>query len=501
MTNLQSLSFYYPELILIGVILVAIIYDLTIHQSKSGNVGWVLVTGLIAVAVAIYFQEQRVTTLFTNSIVLDPFASFFKLIVILATIFVSIVSLQSGELKEYRKGEYFTLLGIIVFGLFLMVSTVDLIMVYLSIEIVSIMSFVLAGYLKQNTRSNEAGLKYVVYGAFSSGIMLFGLSYIYGLTGSTNYFLIQQAIATMDASANTALIMAMIMVLAGFGYKISAVPFHFWTPDVYEGAPTTITAFLSIAPKAGAFAMMIRFFNQVLADGGAMGGLDASSVASLPWANIMSLLAVITMTLGNVVAIQQNNIKRMLAYSSIAHAGYMLLAMPVMSGDSIFAIMIYLVMYLFMNLGAFFVVITVKNKTGGETFDDYKGLGWEMPLIGVAMTIFMVSLTGLPPSAGFVGKFYIFASLIKGGNQFYWLVVAGGINSVVSLYYYFRVVKVMFLEGERKETILQPPTVMAGMLLATAIPTVILGIYWTPVADWIQNSLTFFIQTLERIKI
>jgi NADH-quinone oxidoreductase subunit N len=496
MTNLQSLSFYYPELILIGVILVAIIYDLTIHQSKSGNVGWVLVTGLIAVAVAIYFQEQRVTTLFTNSIVLDPFASFFKLIIILATIFVSIVSLQSGELKEYRKGEYFTLLGIIVFGLFLMVSTVDLIMVYLSIEIVSIMSFVLAGYLKQNTRSNEAGLKYVVYGAFSSGIMLFGLSYIYGLTGSTNYFLIQQAIATMDASANTALIMAMIMVLAGFGYKISAVPFHFWTPDVYEGAPTTITAFLSIAPKAGAFAMMIRFFNQVLADGGAMGGLDASSVASLPWANIMSLLAVITMTLGNVVAIQQNNIKRMLAYSSIAHAGYMLLAMPVMSGDSIFAIMIYLVMYLFMNLGAFFVVITVKNKTGGETFDDYKGLGWEMPLIGVAMTIFMVSLTGLPPSAGFVGKFYIFASLIKGGNQFYWLVVAGGINSVVSLYYYFRVVKVMFLEGERRETILQPPTVMAGMLLVTAIPTVILGVYWTPVADWIQNSLTFFIQTL-----
>jgi len=496
MTNLQSLPFYYPELILIGVILAAIIYDLTIHKSKSGNVGWVLVAGLVVVAGAIYFQEQRVTTLFTDSIVLDPFASFFKLIVILATIFVSIVSLQSGELKEYRKGEYFTLLGIIVFGLFLMVSTVDLIMVYLSIEIVSIMSFVLAGYLKQNTRSNEAGLKYVVYGAFSSGIMLFGLSYIYGLTGSTNYFLIQQAIATMDASANTALFMAMIMVLAGFGYKISSVPFHFWTPDVYEGAPTTITAYLSIAPKAGAFAMMIRFFNQVLADGGAMGGLDASSLASLPWANVMSLLAVITMTLGNVVAIQQNNIKRMLAYSSIAHAGYMLLAMPVMSGDSVYAIMIYMVMYLFMNLGAFFVVITVKNKTGGETFDDYKGLGWEMPLIGIVMTIFMVSLTGLPPSAGFIGKFYIFACLIKGGSQFYWLVVVGGINSVISLYYYFRVVKVMFLEGERKDTILQPPTVMAGMLLATAIPTVILGIYWTPVANWIQNSLTFFIQTL-----
>ena len=227
-----------------------------------------------------------------------------------------------------------------------------------------------------------------------------------------------------------------------------------------------------------------------------MAGLDASSFSEFPWANILSLLAIITMTLGNVVAIQQNSIKRMLAYSSIAHAGYMLLAMPVMSGDSIYAIMIYLVMYLFMNLGAFFVVIIVKNKTGSESFDDYKGLGWEMPLIGVVMTLFMVSLTGLPPTAGFIGKFYIFASLIKGGSTFYWLVVIGGINSVISLYYYLRVVKVMYFEGEKKESILYPPRVLTGMLLVTAIPTLLLGIYWTPIADWIKSSLIFFIQTI-----
>jgi len=495
MTNLQSLSFFYPELILTSVILVAIIYDLTIDKSKSGNVGWVLVLGLIAVAGTVCIQENRVTTLFTNSIVLDPFASFFKLVIILATIFVSIVSLQSNELKEYRKGEYFTLLGIVTFGLFLMVSTIDLIMVYISIEIVSIMSFVLAGYLKQNTRSNEAALKYVVYGAFSSGVMLFGLSYIYGLTGSTNYFLIAKAISQLEQSANPVLLISVIMVLAGLGYKVSAVPFHFWTPDVYEGSPTTITAFLSVAPKAGAFALMIRFFNQVFADGGAMTGLDHYSVTLIPWANILSLLAVVTMTLGNVVAIQQNNIKRMLAYSSIAHAGYMMLALPVMSGDSIQAIMLYIVMYLFMNLGAFFVVITVKNNTGGETFDDYRGLGWEMPLIGVVMTIFMVSLTGLPPSAGFVGKFYIFASLIKAGEEFYWLVIAGGINSVISLYYYFRVVKVMYFEGKSNEIITHPPTVMSTMLLLTAIPSVLFGIYWKPIVIWIHNSLSFFIQT------
>ena len=497
MNNLQSLSFFYPELLLTLVILFAIIYDLLIDSSESGKVGWVLVFGLVLVAIAIWFQDSsKVTTLFTDAVVLDPFSTFFKLLIILATIFVSVVSLYSNELRDYRKGEYFYLLGIITFGLFMMVSSIDLIMVYVSIEIVSIMSFVLAGYLKKNTRSNEAALKYVVYGAFSSGIMLFGLSYIYGLTGSTNFFQIQQILASSGSESNSAILMAVVMILAGFGYKVSAVPFHFWTPDVYEGSPTTITAYLSIAPKAGAFAMMIRFFNQVLADGGAMSGLGSISTTDLPWASLISLLAVLTMTVGNVVAIQQDNIKRMLAYSSVAHAGYMLLAMPVMSGDSIYAIMVYLVMYLFMNLGAFFVVITIKNKTNGETFDDYKGLGWEMPIVGITMTLFMVSLTGLPPTAGFIGKFYIFASLIQGGGSFYWLVVIGGVNSVVSLYYYLRVVKVMYFDGDRKDSLVSPPKVLTGMLLATAVPTMVLGIYWVPIAKWIKESLVFFIQTI-----
>ncbi len=321
MTNLQSLDFYWPELILTGVIVLAIILDLLLDKKDSGKVGWVLILGLITVALAIYIQDgSKTTTLFMDSIVLDPFASFFKMLVILATIFVSVVSWQTGELAEYRKGEYFTLLGIIVLGLFLMVSAVDLVMVYLSIEMVSIMSFILAGYLKQNTRSNEAGLKYVVYGAFSSGIMLFGISILYGLAGSTNYFEVQQAVVNLDETANAALVMALVMILAGFGYKISAVPFHFWTPDVYEGAPITITAYLSVAPKAGALAMMIRFFNQVLADGGAMIGIEGVSMTNMPWPEILALLAVITMSLGNLVAIQQNNLKRMLAHSFIALA-------------------------------------------------------------------------------------------------------------------------------------------------------------------------------------
>ena len=496
MNNLQSVSLFLPEIILTVLIISVIIYDLLIDKSKSGNTGWLLSYGLLVVSFSIWKQGNITTSLFTDAVVLDPFSSFFKQIIILATILVSIVSLYSNELAKYRKGEFFTLLGIITFGLFLMVSAVDLIILYISIEIVSIMSFVLAGYLKENTFSNEASLKYVLYGALSSGIMLFGLSYIFGLTGSTNYFQIQNTISQLDSSSNTALLLSTIMILAGFGYKVSAVPFHFWTPDVYQGSPTTITAYLSIAPKAGAFAMMIRFFNQVFSDGGALSGMDVVSTSNIPWASILSLLAVITMTLGNVVALQQNNIKRMLAYSSVAHAGYMLLAMPVMSSESIYAIMIYLVMYLFMNLGAFFIIIFVKNKTGGETFEDYKGLGWEMPTIGICMTIFMVSLTGLPPTAGFIGKFYIFASLIKGGGNFYWLVFAGAINSVISLYYYLKVVKVMFLYGDKKDVILQPELPMFTMLMITVIPSLLLGIYWSPLANWVKSSLVFYIQTI-----
>jgi NADH-quinone oxidoreductase subunit N len=496
MNNLQSIQYYYPEILLTLLILVSIIYDLFLDKSKSGRVGVILIVGLVIIAFSILIQDEKVTSLFTNSVAKDPFSQFFKITIILATLIVSVLSLKNKELKIYRKGEYFTLLGIVTFGLFLMVSAIDLIMLYLSIEIVSIISFVLAGYLKQNTRSNEAALKYVVYGGFSSGVMLFGLSYIFGLTGSTNYFEVQQALSNLPSQSNAALIVAIIMMLAGFGYKISAVPFHFWTPDVYEGSPTTITAFLSVAPKAGAFAMMIRFFNQVLADGGAMQGLDNSSVAEIPWAQILSIMAIITMTVGNIVAIQQDSIKRMLAYSSVAHAGYMLLAMPVMSGESIYAIMIYLIMYLFMNLGAFSIVVLVKNKTGGESFEDFKGLGWEMPFVGAIMTLFMVSLTGLPPTAGFVGKFYIFASLIKGGESFYYLVFIGAINSVISLYYYLKVVRVMYFSGEQNEVLKTPGIIMVTILLLTGLPTLLLGVYWVPLATWVQNSLVFFIQTI-----
>ena len=496
MTNLQSLEFFIPELILTITILAALITDLFVKKSKTNMIGWVLGVGLVVVGLSVHnLSSVPPTTLFLDMIVIDPFSSFMKIVIILSTLLVIVASWVNDELENYRKGEYFTIMGIMVMGLFLMTSSVDIIMLYISIEVVSIMSFVLAAYLKLDTRSNEAGLKYVIYGAFSSGVMLFGLSIVYGLAGSTNYFAIQDTLSSLDGSANPALIMALLMIFAGFGYKISSVPFHFWTPDVYEGSPSTITAYLSVAPKAAGFAMIIRFFHQVFSDSI---GLTSNAIGStdLPWPEIIGVLAVVTMTMGNLVAIQQKSIKRMLAYSSIAHAGYMMLALPVLSMEAVESVMIYLFIYVFMNLGAFFIVIFVKNKTGGESFEDFEGLGWKMPIVGAFMTLFMLSLTGLPPTAGFVGKLYIFKTLVGAGSEFLWLVVAGGVNSVISLYYYFHVVKVMFLGGKRSDVITYPPSMMFGLMIFTAVPSLLLGLYWNPLASWVKDSLVFYTQVM-----
>ena len=496
MTNLQSLEFFIPELILTITILAALITDLFVKKSKTNMIGWVLGVGLVVVGLSVHnLSSVPPTTLFLDMIVIDPFSSFMKIVIILSTLLVIVASWVNDELEKYRKGEYFTVMGIMVMGLFLMTSSVDIIMLYISIEVVSIMSFVLAAYLKLDTRSNEAGLKYVIYGAFSSGVMLFGLSIVYGLAGSTNYFAIQDTLSSLDGSANPALIMALLMIFAGFGYKISSVPFHFWTPDVYEGSPSTITAYLSVAPKAAGFAMIIRFFHQVFSDSI---GLTSNAIGStdLPWPEIIGVLAVVTMTMGNLVAIQQKSIKRMLAYSSIAHAGYMMLALPVLSMEAVESVMIYLFIYVFMNLGAFFIVIFVKNKTGGESFEDFEGLGWKMPIVGAFMTLFMLSLTGLPPTAGFVGKLYIFKTLVGAGSEFLWLVVAGGVNSVISLYYYFHVVKVMFLGGKRSDVITYPPSTMFGLMIFTAVPSLLLGLYWNPLASWVKDSLVFYTQVM-----
>ena len=493
MNNLNSLVFFWPELLLSVTIITAILADLFYSKKDSFKVVYWSLGGMFLTYIAIRLQDIEPTSLFMGTVAHDPFSQFFKILILISTAIVMLMSLVSGELKKYRMGEYFSIMTIMTFGLFLMTSSIDILMVYLAIEIVSIMSFFLAGYLKRNSLSNEASLKYVIYGAFSSGIMLYGLSILFGLTGSTNFFEMQKAISLLGTDSNLALVLSTVFILVGFGYKISAVPFHFWTPDVYEGSPSTITAYLSIAPKAAGFALMLRFFNQVFGDMSIDISTSWSAINDVPWPELIAILSAATMTVGNLVAIQQNNVKRMLAYSSIAHAGYMMMALPMMSNSSIEGVMMYLIMYLFMNLGAFFVVIYVKDQIGGEDYNSFDGLGWKMPYVAIPMTLFMVALTGLPPTAGFVGKFYIFAAVIESGSRFYWLAFVGVINSVISLYYYIRVVRHMYLLGERNDEFINPSSkLVLSLLVVLAIPSFVFGWYFSPIAEWISRSTTMF---------
>jgi len=369
--------------------------------------------------------------------------------------------------------------------MFLMSSSINLIMIYLSIELVSIPSYILAGMLKNDKESNEASLKYVIFGSFASGLMLFGLSILYGLTGSTDIGVVSSSLQAVDYPLT--IYFPLILLMVGFGYKISMVPFHFWTPDVYEGAPTPITAFLSVAPKAAGFAILIRVFYTMFTLDGSVS--TTSHLVNINWPALIAVGSAITMTLGNLLALQQEDVKRMLAYSTISHVGFMLMAFAIISPDAVRAIMLYLFIYLFMNLAAFYMAIFASNKLNAHHIDDWNGLGRKNPILSAFMALTLISLTGLPPTAGFVGKFYIFAELFK-HQQFYWLAVVAILNSVVSLYYYFKIVKSMYLEDVKGvvDKIDAHPVVHWSIIIFSS-QNILFFIYWEPLIEFVEKSI------------
>jgi NADH-quinone oxidoreductase subunit N len=491
--NLSSLAYFVPELILAGVMLLLMIGDIALKPQRSSYLGFVALAGTVIALLAViaqYALDDRL--IFNGMMAMDRFSLFFKLLFVASTAMVILLSMSSIELSGRRVGEYFILLIATTLGMFWMASSTNLITIFISIETVSIASFALATYLKSVKRSSEAGLKYTIYGAFSSGLMLYGISLLYGLTGTLNIYEISKILAAGSPLPLT-LFVAVLLITAGFGYKIASVPFHFWAPDVYEGAPTPITAFFSVGPKAAGFAMLLRFFNSGLATPASPDGTEWYAVANLNWPQLLSVIAAATMTLGNLVAIVQNNVKRLLAYSSIAHAGYTLMGAVLLTKEGVFATMFYLVVYYLMNLGAFLVVIVFQQLVGSERIQDYRGLGFRAPAVAVAMTIFLFSLTGIPLTAGFIGKFYLFAALIKGGSQYYWLVIVAGLNSVVSLYYYARIIKAMWLEKSEEE-LPELPVSMAAVVLVfvLAAPTIIFGLYWTWLSKLTDYSVKMF---------
>jgi NADH-quinone oxidoreductase subunit N len=375
-----------------------------------------------------------------------------------------------------------------ILGIFLISSATDLILIYLSIELLSLSCYILAGFVKTVERDSEASLKYVIYGGVASGVMLFGISIIYGLTGSTNLYTINSVLQSAQLGGFT-FIFAGVMVFSGIGFKISVAPFHFWTPDVYEGAPITITAFLSVASKAAGFALLVRFIKITFFDSITANGYWIL-LNVIDWQSLLVLLSILTMTLGNFAALWQDNLKRMLAYSSIAHAGYLLLAVAVLSNEGLVAVLIYFSIYLFMNLGAFFVVMLIANKIGSEDIDDYKGLGSSVSFLGVALAIFLLSLAGLPPTAGFIAKLYLFLALID-ANMVVVAIIAL-LNTVVAYYYYVRVLKNLYLV--RKEVETEPIGISFGnklLLILLLIPVLVFGIYFTPIVNLAKNSIAF----------
>ncbi|TCD47289.1 NADH-quinone oxidoreductase subunit N [Chlorobium sp. N1] len=489
-------GYFIPEIYLSVLFMALILVDLAVKGRKSVLLGWLTLAGL---GVSMFFIHQQHAMpggeLFFGMYVLDEFAIFFKYFAVASGMLAVVVTMADRrfEIEVKGIGEYYALLVAMVIGMVMMAASEDLLMIFLSMELVGLSAYVLSGYFKRDPRSSEAALKYLIYGAVSSGLMIYGFSLIYGMTGETNILRIS---AELSAHGYDPLVMMLssLLVLAGFGYKIGAVPFHFWSPDVYEGSPTPVTAYLSVASKAAGFALLIRFFYIAIPHGGS----PYEDIAGMNWLLMLSVLSVASMIYGNVVAIWQKNVKRLLAYSSIAHAGYLLLGLLVMDQIGTQAILFYLLSYLLMNYGAFYVVVLIANRTGSENLDDYRGLGRKMPLAGAALTVFLISLVGLPPTVGFIGKLFIFSALLSKGSLFVGLALVGILTSVISLYYYMLIPLNMFLrESEEPGDRSLNPGMLANVLMSILmVLTIWFGLFFEPLSQFARYSSAMFGLTL-----
>lgn len=486
-------GYFIPELYLSALFMVLIILDLVLGGRRKTILASATIIGLLG-SVFFIFQQHALpdTEIFFGMYSLDRFGIFFKYFFVLTGILAVVTTMADEHLnaQESGMGEYYSLLVAMVVGMMMMASSTDLLMMFLAMELVSLSAYVLTGYLKRELRSSEAALKYLVYGAVSSGMLIYGFSLIYGITAQTNISKISMELAQHGYDP-LVMILATLLVMAGLGYKMGAVPFHFWSPDVYEGAPTPITAYLSVGSKAAGFAMLMRFF--FVAVPHAVEGVE--DMLGIDWITMMMFIAAASMIYGNVVAIWQKNVKRMLAYSSIAHAGYLLLGIITMDQIGTQAVLVYLTGYLLMNIGAFYVVVLIANKIGSENLDDYKGLGKKMPLAGAALTVFLVALVGLPPTFGFVGKLMIFTALLgHGGDLYMWLALVGILTSVISLYYYMYIPLNMFLRDSELNAEKDFKTGMMQNVIMTVLMllTIYFGLFFQPIAEYAKYSASMF---------
>ncbi len=484
----ESLQSFGPEMQVAAGAMAILLLDLFIPIAYSRHLAWVAILGCILPLSGIGHLYEESEGLFLGMVAIDPFSNFFKAFFLLGSIPVILLSFVSKRLEGRRMGEFYFILLSSVFGAMLMASSTHFLMLFLSLEILSVCSYILVGYFRTDRRGAEAALKYIIYGSIAAAIMAYGFSLWYGLTGSAEIGSLAKVLWNPEHAVYTeqnqqvlaalTVTFAFLFIFVGFAYKMSTIPMHFWAPDVYDGAPTVITAFLSVISKAAGFAIALRF----------LGGLS-DSIASLPaadaatglwemvdWRTMLIVISILTMTLGNLAALWQTNLKRLMAYSSIAHAGYLMMGLTLLGMATKYSgmqtIAFYLLAYLAMNFGVFAVVILVENRLGSVELDDYRGLGKRSPFLALALTVFLFSLIGVPPTAGFLGKFHLFMGVIDiGGWRYYVLVIAAILNTAVSAYYYLRIAKTMYFEkGATLDPISSPALgrlVVAGMLFLT----------------------------------
>ncbi len=486
----MNLELFIPELSLAAFAIAVILLDLFIQ--RKGLLAVISLVGLVVAAgftIAMWGGSPR--AIFNNMLAVDSFALFFKLLFLGIAALVILTSVDYVAKFARFQGEYYALVLLSALGMMLMAATTELIAIYIALELTSISLYVLVGFLK-DPKSTEASLKYLLLGAIASAVLLYGMALVFGVTGKTQLGEIAQVIQAMSLQttlANPALILGIVLLVAGFGFKIAAVPFHMWVPDVYEGAPTPITAFLSVGSKAAGFAIILRVFYSAF-------GLP--EWLSLNWGLTFAVLAAVGMTLGNVAALPQTNIKRMLGYSSIAQAGYLMVGLATMGASPAAdvlgrsGVLFFLASYAVANLGAFIAIIAISNKLDSDLIQDYSGMIKRAPVLALALSLCLISLIGIPPAAGFMAKFYIFSGGVQ--NGLLWLVIIAVLNSVISAYYYLRVVKVMWLGEPASEEKVPSSGALRVALSLSCLGVLLLGIipgYIMRLAEAAAKMLTF----------
>ena len=502
--NVGDLQLIAPELILTVCACIALVMEVILPYRKSKVIAYFALIGVALAAASLVVQWWSMAPGvaldgFYGMIRIDGFALLFKAIFLVAAGLAIGISTRYLDIEGEQHGEYYALVLFATVGMMFLACGYDLITLYVGLELMALTFYVLVAFTKREKKSNEAAMKYFLLGAFSSGVLLYGMSLLYGIAGSTNIGVIAQEISKVVTSIQTQvqsspdaptlrpmLLLAMIALAAGLFFKIAAVPFHMWAPDVYEGAPTSVTAFLSTGSKAASFALYARIF------------IEALDSMRVDWAPLLAIVAAITIMVGNWAAVTQENSKRLLAYSSISNAGYLLLGLIAGNSYGYIGLIIYLLVYTLMNMGAFGVIISLRRRgVIGDNVDDMTGLGQKSPVLAAMMTVFMLSLGGLPVTGGFIGKYFLFGGLIQQGaaekkNWYYWLAIWAIINTVVSFYYYFRFIKVMYL-GDRvaDDRPLSLSPALQTALAVSLVGIIFVGIYPQPFIKVAQQLLAY----------